>query len=177
MLCTFRRHYLTSVTLVTHKVNVLTAYVLCYLADSCWCYRQCAAPVAPGRLLHQALAPERLSCSALTVHLHRWHCTRSRRTTHLINIRLQGKRGVGWLMSEKRFMHWSRPRTECLTGQSLVFVRMNHVRPGQDCRWQLSVCVVSAQGGPPSVSLQRRALDLWPCPQVEEQLLHGLQGS
>lgn len=50
-------------------------------------------------------------------------------------------------------------------------------KPGHDGRSQLSLCVVSAQEGLPSVSWQRRVLVIWPCPQEAEQELHGLQGS
>lgn len=51
------------------------------------------------------------------------------------------------------------------------------VRPGHADMSQRSDCWVSEQEGPPSVSLQRRVLVLWPRPQETEQELQGLQGS
>lgn len=51
------------------------------------------------------------------------------------------------------------------------------VTPGHDGRSQISVCVTSAQGGPPSASRQWRVLVLRPRSQEAEQELHGLQGS
>lgn len=51
------------------------------------------------------------------------------------------------------------------------------VKPGHAVMSQRSDCWVSEQEGPPSVSLQRRVLVLWPRPQETEQGLQGLQGS
>lgn len=51
------------------------------------------------------------------------------------------------------------------------------VRPGHADMSQRSDCWVSEQEGPPSVSLQRRVLVLWPHPQETEQELQGLQVS